>query len=215
MFIDSFFKFFLPKNRIFYSNFESATDCLISMSHTFKELVYETNIENRTVISSKIKDHKHKVNNIIHTIYVELEKNFITPFDREDIYNLAQALNKISSLFYSTSKKIVLYRINPNQLGVIKMADLVTASTFQISIAVKGLQNMKNVDKVMEALVKIKSLEDQMDDAYDMSIEKLYNNQQDVIEVIKMREIYQVLEKLSDKCENVARIIESITIKYA
>ncbi|MCX8473896.1 MAG: DUF47 family protein, partial [Sediminibacterium sp.] len=213
--IDSFFKFFLPKNRIFYSNFESATDCLISMSHTFKELVYETNIENRPLISSKIKDHKHKVNNIIHTIYVELEKNFITPFDREDIYNLAQALNKISSLFYSTSKKIVLYRINPNQLGVIKMADLVTASTFQISIAVKGLQNMKNVDKVMEALVKIKSLEDQMDDAYDMSIEKLYNNQQDVIEVIKMREIYQVLEKLSDKCENVARIIESITIKYA
>ncbi len=215
MFLDSFFKFFLPKDRIFYTNFENATDCLNTMSSILKELVYETNIENRPLISNKIKDHKHKINNIIHTIYIELEKNFITPFDREDIYNLAQALNKISSLTYSTSKKMVLYKINPNQIGIIKMVDLVTSSTSQISVAVKGLQNMKNVEKVMEALAKIKSLEEQMDDAYDSSIEKLYSNPQDVLEVIKMREIFQVLEKLSDKCENVSRIIESIIIKYA
>jgi uncharacterized protein Yka (UPF0111/DUF47 family) len=77
------------------------------------------------------------------------------------------------------------------------------------------LRNMKNVSNITSALVKINSLENQADDIYDMSIEKLFDSEPDVKEVIKKREIYQVMEIVTDKCEDAANVIESIVIKYA
>jgi uncharacterized protein Yka (UPF0111/DUF47 family) len=95
------------------------------------------------------------------------------------------------------------------------MADLILQGSIEIKKAVFGLRDMKNLREMTEAMVKVNSIENQADDVFDMSIEKLFNNENDFKEVIKKREIYQVMEIVTDKCEDAANVIESIIIKYA
>jgi uncharacterized protein Yka (UPF0111/DUF47 family) len=105
--------------------------------------------------------------------------------------------------------------VDPMEQGFQKMAEVISQSTETLHGAVMELRNMKNVSNITSALVKINSLENQADDIYDMSIEKLFDSEPDVKEVIKKREIYQVMEIVTDKCEDAANVIESIIIKYA
>lgn len=95
------------------------------------------------------------------------------------------------------------------------MADLIEQGCSEIKTAVYGLRDMKDLRKITEALVKVNSIENQADDVFDMSIEMLFQQENDAKEVIKKREIYQVMEVATDKCEDAANVIESIIIKYA
>jgi len=162
-----------------------------------------------------VEDLEHKNDEHTHRIFTELVRNFITPFDREDIHYLASALDDIADYIYSSAKKINFYRVNPNELGIRKLADLILEGTVQISNAVSELRNMKNMRKITEALVKVNSIENQADDVYDLSIDRLFETEPDAKEVIKKREIYHAMETATDKCEDAANVIESIIIKYA
>jgi uncharacterized protein Yka (UPF0111/DUF47 family) len=144
-----------------------------------------------------------------------LGRNFITPFDREDIHYLASALDDIADYIYASVKKINFYKVNPNDVGIQKMADLIEQGCEQIKNAVTELRNMKNMRQITDALVKVNSIENQADDIFDMSIDRLFETEPDAKEVIKKREIYQVMEMVTDKCEDAANVIESIVIKYA
>ena len=95
------------------------------------------------------------------------------------------------------------------------MADLISLGCSEIKVAVYGLRDMKDLRKMTEALVKVNSIENQADDVFDMSIELLFQQENDFKEVIKKREIYQAMEIATDKCEDAANVIESIIIKYA
>ena len=95
------------------------------------------------------------------------------------------------------------------------MADLILQGTIEIKKVVFGLRDMKNLREMTEAMVKVNSIENQADDVFDMSIEMLFQQENDFKEVIKKREIYQVMEIVTDKCEDAANVIESIIIKYA
>ena len=158
---------------------------------------------------------EHHNDELTHSVFTELSRNFITPFDREDVHYLATALDDVVDFTYSAAKKINLYRINPNETGIQKMAELIEQGAKQVKTAVYELRDMKKIRNITEALVKINSIENQADDVFDMSIEKLFNNEPDAKEVIKKRDIYQVLETITDKCEDVGNVIESIIIKYA
>jgi uncharacterized protein Yka (UPF0111/DUF47 family) len=105
--------------------------------------------------------------------------------------------------------------VNPNDLGIQKLAEIIEQSAGLVSNAVTSLRDMKNLRMVTESLVKINSLENQADDVFDMSIERLFETEPDAKEVIKKREIYTVMEIATDKCEDAANVIESIIIKYA
>jgi uncharacterized protein Yka (UPF0111/DUF47 family) len=105
--------------------------------------------------------------------------------------------------------------VNPNDTGIHKLAELILQGTAETKKAVMGLRNMKNVKEMTEAMIKVNSIENQADDVFDMSIEKLFEQENDFKEVIKKREIYQVLEIATDKIEDVSNVIESIIIKYA
>jgi uncharacterized protein Yka (UPF0111/DUF47 family) len=96
-----------------------------------------------------------------------------------------------------------------------KFSELIEQGAMQIKIAVGELRDMKNMRKITEALVKINSIENQADDVFDFSIEKLFDTENDAKEVIKKRDIYQVMEIVTDKCEDASNVIESIIIKYA
>jgi len=213
--LNSFMKFFMPKDRVFYTLFEEVADNVSKMGKTLKEVVTEPDFDKRAAIISRIEDLEHMNDELTHRIFTELGRNFITPFDREDIHYLASALDDICDYTFATAKKIYFYKINPNDQGIQKMADLIEQGCDQIRNAVKELRNMKNMRKITDALVKVNSIENQADDIFDLSIDRLFETEPDAKEVIKKREIYQVMEVVTDKCEDAANVIESIIIKYA
>ncbi len=215
MALNSFMKIFMPKDRVFYSLFEEVADGVSIMGKMMKELVSETDYDKRATITKRIEDQEHVNDDLTHRIFTELGRNFITPFDREDIHYLATSLDDICDYIYATAKKINIYKVNPNDTGIKKMAELIDQGAEQIKIAVKELRNMKNMRNITDALVKVNSIENQADDIFDMSIERLFETEPDAKEVIKKREIYQVMEIVTDKCEDAANVIESIIIKYA
>ena len=208
-------KIFMPKDRVFYSLFEEVADGVSIMGKMMKELVSETDYDKRATITKRIEDQEHVNDDLTHRIFTELGRNFITPFDREDIHYLATSLDDICDYIYATAKKINIQKVNPNDTGIKKMAELIDQGAEQIKIAVKELRNMKNMRNITDALVKVNSIENQADDIFDMSIERLFETEPDAKEVIKKREIYQVMEIVTDKCEDAANVIESIIIKYA
>jgi len=208
-------KIFMPKDKIFYSLFEEVADGVAKMGKLLKNMVREPDAEKRASLASLVEDQEHVNDDLTHKVFTELGRNFITPFDREDIHYLASALDDICDYIYSTTKKINFYKVNPNDTGIQKLADLIEEGTIQIREAVGELRNMRDMRKITDALVKINSIENQADDIFDMSIDRLFDTEPDAKEVIKKREIYQVMEVVTDKCEDAANVIESIIIKYS
>jgi uncharacterized protein len=213
--LNSILKIFLPKDRIFFQLFESVAAELVKMGDKLKQLVNEPDFDTRGKIIKEIEDMEHVNDDLTHQIFIELGKNFITPFDREDIHYLASALDDIADYIYATAKKINFYRVNPDDIGIRKFADIIPLACRAVHNAVTELRNMKNMRQITDALVSINSIENQADDIFDMSIERLFESEPDAKEVIKKREIYQVMEIVTDKCEDAANVIESIIVKYA
>ena len=215
MSLNAIMKIFVPKNKVFYDLFENVANNASTMGKKLKELVAEPDFDKRAAIITQIEDLEHANDDLTHKIFMELGRNFITPFDREDIHYLATALDDIADTIYATAKKINFYKVNPNDIGIQKLAEIIDHSASLVCKAVIGLRDMKNVRQITESLVKINSMENQADDIFDMSIERLFETEPNAKEVIKKREIYQVMELATDKCEDAANVIESIIIKYA
>ena len=215
MSFNTFLKIFLPKDKIFFQLFESVSETVVQMAIKLNELVHENDFDKRAVLIKEIEDLEHVNDDNTHRIFTELGRNFITPFDREDIHYLATSLDDICDYIYSASKKINFYKVNPDNPTFHKLAELILKSCTEVRKAVVELRDMKNLRKVTDAMVAINSIENQADDIFDLSIEALFENEPDAKEVIKIREIYQVMEIVTDKCEDAANVIESIIIKYA
>jgi len=213
--LNNFGNLFMPKNKVFYELFEGVAEKVLEMAVKLKEMVSEPDNNKRASILAQIEDLEHKNDENTHRIFTELGRNFITPFDREDIHYLATSLDDICDYIYASAKKINFYNVNPNDTGIQKMAELILSGSHEIRKAVMGLRDMKNLREMTEAMVKVNSIENQADDVFDMSIEMLFQQENDFKEVIKKREIYQVMEIATDKCEDAANVIESIIIKYA
>jgi len=215
MAFNTILKIFLPKDRVFYQLFENVSEVLVKMGQLLKDVVTEQDFEARAKLIKEVENLEHINDDYTHQIFTELGKNFITPFDREDIHYLASSLDDIADYIYSSAKKINFYRVDPSDIGIQKMADLIALGCIHVHKAVTELRNMKNLRQITDALVAINSIENQGDDIFDMSIERLFATEPDAKEVIKKREIYQVMEIVTDKCEDAANVIESIIIKYA
>ena len=192
--LNSIFKIFLPKDRVYFQLFENVAEELVKMGEKLKTMVNEPDFDKRAQLVQELEDMEHVNDDLTHNIFTELGKNFITPFDREDIHYLASALDDIADYNYSSAKKIHFYRVNPNDMGIQKMAELIAVGCVQVHKAVTELRNMKNMRQITDALVSINSIENQADDIFDMSIERLFATETDAKEIIKKREIYQVLE---------------------
>ena len=208
-------KIFLPKDRVFYFLFEEVAATVLQMSGDLKTMVNEPEKAKRSSILTQLETLEHKNDELTHRIFTELGLNFITPFDREDIHYLANALDDVADYIFASAKKINIYNVNPDDSGIKKLADLIEMAVIEIQIAVGGLRNMKNLQAMTNALVKVNSIENQADDVYDISIERLFQTENDIKELIKKREIYNAMEDATDKCEDVVNVIESIIIKYA
>jgi len=215
MALQSFLKIFMPKNKIFYELFEKVAGNAAKMGGLLRSIVAEPDFDKRAALILQVEDLEHANDELTHNVFTELGRNFITPFDREDIHYLATSLDDIADYIYAAAKKINFYRVNPDDDGMRQFAVLIEQGAEQVKIAVTALRDMKDMRSITEALVKINSIENQADDVFDSSIEHLFDTEPDAKEVIKKREIYQVMEIITDKCEDASNVIESIIIKYA
>jgi predicted phosphate transport protein (TIGR00153 family) len=208
--------YFLPKDKVFYSLFEQASDNLEKIAKNLLQVVHEPDFNKRGVLIKGMEDIEHQNDEITHKIFIELGRNFITPFDREDIHSLASALDDIADCIYAAGKKINFYKIDPiSDQGIQKMAEAISGAVKAVKEAVTELRNLKNTQKIIECVIKINSIENNADDIFDMSIERLFESDVDAKELIKRREIYQVMEVATDMCEDAGNVIESIVVKYA
>ena len=179
-------------------------------------LVHEADFNKRAVLVKEMEDLEHQNDLLTHNIFLELGRNFITPFDREDIHSLASALDDIADYIYACGKKINFYKIDPTaDTGIQKSADAIHQAVLAVNSAVVELRNLKNTQKIVECIIKINSAENNADDLFDLSIEKLFESDVDAKELIKKRELYMVLETVTDACEDAGNVIESIVVKYA
>ncbi len=209
-------KFFLPKDRIFYSLFEKSGANLNLLADKLVQVVGEADFQTRATLIKEMEVLETENDSLTHEIFTELGRNFITPFDREDIHSLATALDEIADYTYATAKKINFYKVEPtNDIGMQKSAEVIKKAVIAVNAAVSDLRNLKNTQKIMESIIIIKNLEHAGDDLFDISIERLFDSEVDAKELIKKREIYQVLEIVTDRCEDAANVIESIVVKYA
>lgn len=208
-------KLFLPKDRVFYTLFEEVSVTVVEMGQLLKKLVNEPSFELREQLISQIEDLEHKNDDLTHKIFTELSRNFITPFDREDIHYLASALDDIADYIFASAKKINFYRVDPMEGNFRKMAELIALGADNIKNAIFELRNMKNMRQITDSLVRINSIENQADDEFDAAILNLFATESDAREIIKKREIFTVMEIATDKCEDAANVIESIIVKYA
>jgi predicted phosphate transport protein (TIGR00153 family) len=186
--------YFLPKDKVFYSLFEEASDNLQDIAKKLVEVVNEPEYNKRGVLIKEMEEIEHKNDDVTHKIFIELGRNFITPFDREDIHALASSLDDIADYIYSAAKKINFYKIDPiSDQGIQKTAEAIKEAVAAVKDAVMELRNLKNTQKIIECVIKINSIENSADDIFDMSIELLFESDVDAKELIKIREIYQVM----------------------
>lgn len=212
---NQFIKFFLPQDKVFYSIFEDVGANLIKMATIFKEALHIESVMERNSKLLSLEQYEHINDHLTHTIYIELSKNFITPFDREDIFNLAKVMDDVADYIHSSSKRIVHYNLLEIDKYMFGFSNLILDSTVMLAKAVNELRSMKNVRKVAEACIAINSLEGKADDLYDEAITNLFASETDAIVVVKHKDIYEEMEIVTDKCEDSANVIESIIIKYS
>ena len=215
--MSNFLSFFIPKERKFFGMFEKATSNLVDISKLLVEMVKQNSLEERKRLCNEIENLEHVGDGITHEILNQLSLSFITPFDREDIHQLAVVLDDIADFINGVSSRMIIYKIEPADITpeVIKLAELIQRCAEELHVGVAQLHNLKHVEKINEAYVRINSIENHADDIFDMTVSKLFEEEKDPIKVIKMKEIYSALETATDKAEDAADILKSIQVKNA
>ena len=163
----------------------------------------------------KIRDIEHQGDDVAHTIIGQLNKTFITPFDREDIYALTKELDDVADMINTILGRMVIYKLSGVNNNLVKFAVMITDSVNALGLAVNGLRNTKNSQSVIDACVEINRLENEGDSLRDIVLAELFEKEKDPIMVIKLKEIYQDAETLLDICEDIAHVVESILVKQA
>ncbi len=161
--------------------------------------------------TKKIKDVEHECDEITHQVTTKLNKSFITPFDREDIYTLSVALDDVCDYIDAGARAIVMYDFQEVNEYSRELARVIAELGAEISRAVGKLKSPKDINK---HFVEIHRLENEADEIYFNAIAELFKNGNSPMDVIKLKELYEILEYATDRCESVANIIESIVLKH-
>jgi len=158
---------------------------------------------------------ENKGDEITHQIYLELGKNFITPFDREDIHLLASAIDDVADNIQGAANRMSLYRIDDFTDHIKKLSDLILQGSAELEKAIRELRDLKNVRAIADSCIRINSIENQADNVFDRAVADLFLYEKDAIRLIKYKEILSSLETATDMCEDAANVMESILVKNA
>lgn len=210
-----FLKMFMPKDRIFYELFERMTGILVEMGDALVAAMNEPDYDKRKLALKKLEDFEHRCDEVTHNLFIELGRNFITPFDREDIHSLATALDDIADFIWGSGKRILNYNVESIDQIMKDFSVIIKNAIVSLDSGMKELRDMKHLEAITQCCVTVNSLENEADDLLDKAILALFSTQIDPIDLIKRKDLYEEMELVTDKCEDAANVIETIIIKYS
>ena len=202
----------IPKDEKFFAMFRDMSHNIIEGAQLLKDML--DNFDDPVASQRKIKEVEHKGDTITHDIIKKLNKSFITPFDREDIYALSAALDDILDLIDASAQRVIMYNVESIPPEAKSLGFIILQSCHAVDKAVAMLGKKTN-DQIFEACVEINALENEADRVSREAISRLFDEEKDPIQLIKWKEIFETLEKATDKCEDAANILESVVVKNA
>ncbi|RYE03229.1 MAG: DUF47 domain-containing protein, partial [Sphingobacteriaceae bacterium] len=203
MSLNSIFQYFVPKDKkIFFPLFEQSASNVVKMAELIVEAVNSDVMTERQELYQQIDKLENVGDDITHQIYLELGKNFITPFDREDIHSLATAIDDVADLIQGSANRMSLYQITEMTEPIRKLSELILQGSNDLQKAVAELKDLKNVRNIAESCIRINSIENQADYVFDRAVADLFLYEKDPIRLIKYKEILAALETATDRCED-------------
>lgn len=201
-----------PKDINFYDLFERGAGKVHEGAQALGDLVKD--FTNVPLKAKRIKDIEHEADLITHETIEKLNKTFVTPLDREDIHGLISSLDNILDHIEAAADKFSLYRIPEIQPDAALLADILIHSVKEVQTTIGKLRNLKDADLILKHCIEINRLENEGDFVYRSAIAKLFDvYANDPLNVIKWKEIYESIENAIDSCEDVANVIEGVTLK--
>ena len=212
--INNFFQFLVPKDKKFFPLFEEASSNLIEIATNLHEAV-NLPLKEREVLFQKIDALEQKGEDITRQTNLELSRNFITPFDREDIHSLITSIDNVADNLHGAASRMKLYQVDKITKSIRKLTEINLEACQNIDIAVRELRDLKKIKNITDACVRINKLENKSDNVYDKAVLDLFENETDAKNIIKYKEVLSVVENAADKCKSVASVIESIAVKHS
>ncbi len=200
----------LPKEDQYFALFSQMGKKLQEAANILVEMMESTDNSYES-LSKRLKHVEHECDELTHTVTTKLNKSFITPFDREDIYTLSVALDDVCDYMDAAARAVVMYDIHESDEYAIKLAVILQKLTFEINAALDLLEHGKGMG---QHLLDIQRLENEGDDVYFRAMANLFKSTSDPVRIIKWKELYEILENGTDRCESVGNIIESIVLKH-
>ncbi len=204
---------FMPREEKFFEFFEAGAQNVIKAAQKLKELVDTwDNVEERV---NEITELEHEGDAITHQIMNQLHRSFITPFDREDIAALAHSLDDVIDFIQAAADAMLIYKVHQPGPRAKELADTIVQSACELERAIPQLKHHGELPQIVKRCIEINRLENEADRVFRSAIGELFENTTDIAQIIKWREIYEHMESATDRCEDVANILEGVATKNA
>jgi uncharacterized protein len=204
---------FMPTEGKFFEIFNAHAKCIVAASRELELLI--DNLDDAEVHKQNVQANEKEADKLTHEVVDLLHKTFITPLDRDEIHKLITTMDDILDLMEDVATAISLYDVQAVTSEASQLAHICTATTERLQAAVGMLSDMKQARLILEACEEIDRLEYEADGVLRAAMSKLFRDEDDVKTLIKLKAIYELLESITDKCEDVANIIEGIVLENA
>ncbi len=204
---------FLPKGDKFFDLFEEGAANLVKIAKVLRELVEKwEDVEDKV---REITELEHKGDDVIHRIMSNLHSTFLTPLDREDIASLAQHLDDVVDFIQAAAEHMLIYKVARPRERALELANVIVAAANEVERAMPGLRHRAELGQMLARCVELNRLENEADRILRQALGELFGDSVDTLEIIKWREIYEYMETATDRCEDVANVLEGVALKHA
>ncbi len=203
----------LPREYKFYDFFEQGASNMVRASLKLKDLV--DNWQNVEALVAEITEIEHQGDSITHQIIAQVHRTFITPFDREDISLLAGSIDDVTDLIQAAADAMLVYKIDQPGANAKELADIIVKSSQEVQLAISQLKRPGEYKQMLEKCVEINRLENTADRVYRAALGGLFDGETSMTDIIKWRDIYEHMEAATDRCEDVADVLEAVALKNA
>lgn len=204
---------FMPREEGFFGLFEQSAQNMVKAAQGLKNLV-DTGEDIEWMVG-EITELEHQGDTITHQIIARLHRTFVTPFDREDIALLAHTLDDVTDFIHAAADAMLIYKVKCPTPRAKELADIIVQAATEVERAMPQLRRRSEVKQILERCVELNRLENAADRVYRSAMGELFSDSTDIAEIIKWREIYEHMESATDRCEDVANVLEGIALKHA
>ncbi|MBE9482658.1 MAG: DUF47 domain-containing protein [Chloroflexi bacterium] len=202
----------MPREEKFFNLFEQGAQNTVKAARKLKELVDTwENIEDK---AGEITNLEHEGDTITHQIMAQLHRTFVTPFDREDIALLAHSLDDVTDFIHAAADAMLVYKLGYSSQSAKELADIIVQAAVEVEQAMPQLRHRAELKQILARCVEINRLENMADRVFRSAMAEVFNDSADFAYVIKWREIYGHMEEATDRCEDVANVLEGVALKH-